>query len=75
MADRGHHTAATDNEAVVIGAMYGHRVPDRYATGQDPEGECDAHGKMGDAHYKLIHNDYAGHYGTDSAVNDPFGNC
>lgn len=62
MADRGHHTSSTDNEAVVIGQPAGHRVPDTFGTNDD----C----KFGNAHAKRIHNDYAGRYGSDSPITD-----
>ena len=60
MADRGRHELATSNRAVVIAQMDGHRIPDRYATGDD---DC----KFGDAHAKLIHDPYE-RYGSDTPV-------
>lgn len=62
MADRGRHQLATDNEAVVIAQMDGHRVPDTFGTG-DQE-------KFGDAHAKRIHDPYE-RYGGDSPISEP----
>lgn len=50
---------ATTNEAEMLATMDGRIVPDRYATGDNPD-------KMGDPHGKRIHNDIFGHYGTDT---------
>lgn len=58
MADRGRHTLATDNVADVIENGKGHRVPDRFATGDDA---C----KFGDEHATLIHDPYD-RYGGDA---------
>lgn len=62
---------STDNEAVVIAQMDGHKVPDRYATGdsEDPKHGTDL--KMGQAHAKRIHNDIYERFGQDSPIDEP----
>jgi hypothetical protein len=67
MADPGHWTASTTNEAVVIANLEGRKVPDRYATGDDMA-------KMGTPHFKRIHDPYE-RYGSDSIESDPKDCC
>ena len=57
---------ATDNEADVIAGMDGHKVPDRYATGDSTDSEHGNDLKMGSAHPKRIHNDIHRRYGQDA---------
>lgn len=49
---------ATDNEADVVAGNEGHRVADRYATGDSD--------KLGGPHAKRIHNDIYERYGKDT---------
>jgi hypothetical protein len=51
--------------------MDGHKVPDRYATGDSFDPKHDTDLKMGQAHAKRIHNDIYERYGQDSSVDDP----
>lgn len=69
MAD--YRGPATSNEAVVIEAECGRKVPDIYATGvsEDPKHGTDL--KMGQAHAKRIHNDIYRRYGQDSPLDEP----
>ena len=62
---------ATDNEAVVVGQPEGHKVPDRYATGDSYDPKHGNNLKFGTAHYKRIHNDIHERYGQDTEVDDP----
>ncbi len=61
---------ATDNEAVVIANMDGHKVPDRYATGDSFDSEHGNDLKFGNAHPKRIHNDIHRRYGEDTPVDE-----
>lgn len=57
---------ATDNEATVIANMDGHKVPDRYATGDSYDSEHGNDLKLGDPHAKKIHNDIHQRFGQDA---------
>lgn len=63
--------SSTENEAVVIAQMDGHKVPDRYATGDSFDPEHDTNLKFGNAHPKRIHNDIHQRYGQDTPEDDP----
>lgn len=54
-----------DNAIVISTATAGRIVPDRYATGDDPE-------KCQDHHAKLIHGDIHERYGTDTEETEPW---
>lgn len=63
--------SATNNEALVIGQNEGHKVPDRYATGDTEDSIHENDLKFGTPHSKRIHNDIYARYGSDSEVDDP----
>lgn len=57
---------ATENEADVIAGVDGHKVPDRFATGDSTDSKHGNDLKMGSAHPKRIHNDIHRRYGQDA---------
>ncbi len=61
---------ATDNEAVVIAQNEGHKVPDRYATGDSNDSTHGDDLKFTTPHAKRIHNDIYRRYGQDTPEDD-----
>lgn len=61
---------ATSNESVVIGNNEGHKVPDRYATGDSNDSEHGNDLKFGTPHAKRVHNDIYRRFGQDSEVDE-----